>query len=200
MTSPTDKPLSHACIIMASGSGTRFGGNKLMANLAGMPLVEHVLRATEGHFAERVVVTRHADVAQLARKTGARAVVHDLPLRNEAVALGMDALTCCDTVTFFQGDQPLVAARTIDALLAAAERGELEANGWVLPIETVFTPLPALRVNDGVKAHLLNGCPTSHYAAADGRYRAYDSAGAFLGLATVEGGVLKVEKLFCERG
>ena len=78
--------------------------------------------------------------------------------------------------------------------------GELEANGWVLPIETVFTPLPALRVNDGVKAHLLNGCPTSHYAAADGRYRAYDSAGAFLGLATVEGGVLKVEKLFCERG
>lgn len=122
MTSPTDKPLSHACIIMASGSGTRFGGNKLMANLAGMPLVEHVLRATEGHFAERVVVTRHVDVAQLARKAGARAVVHDLPLRNEAVALGMDALTCCDTVTFFQGDQPLVAARTIDALLAAAER------------------------------------------------------------------------------
>ena len=122
MTSPTDKPLSHACIIMASGSGTRFGGNKLMANLAGMPLVEHVLRATEGRFAERVVVTRHADVAQLARKAGARAVVHDLPLRNEAVALGMDALTCCDTVTFFQGDQPLVAARTIDALLAAAER------------------------------------------------------------------------------
>lgn len=122
MTSPTDKPLSHTCIIMASGSGTRFGGNKLMANLAGMPLVEHVLRATEGRFAERVVVTRHADVAQLARKGGARAVVHDLPLRNEAVALGMDALTCCDTVTFFQGDQPLVAARTIDALLAAAER------------------------------------------------------------------------------
>lgn len=122
MNLPTDKPLSHACIIMASGSGTRFGGNKLMANLAGMPLVEHVLRATEGRFAERVVVTRHADVAQLARKAGARAVVHDLPLRNEAVALGMDALTCCDTVTFFQGDQPLVAARTIDALLAAAER------------------------------------------------------------------------------
>lgn len=122
MNLPTDKPLSHACIIMASGSGTRFGGNKLMANLAGMPLVEHVLQATEGRFAERVVVTRHADVAQLARKAGARAVVHDLPLRNEAVALGMDALTCCDTVTFFQGDQPLVAGCTIDALLAAAER------------------------------------------------------------------------------
>ena len=94
----------------------------------------------------------------------------------------------------------LAQCHTLPEILAAAARGELEANGWVLPIETVFTPLPALRVNDGVKAHLLNGCPTSHYAAADGRYRAYDSAGAFLGLATVEGGVLKVEKLFCERG
>ena len=31
-------------------------------------------------------------------------------------------------------------------------------------------------------------------------YRTYDETGAFLGLASVEGGVLKVEKLFCERG
>uniref|UniRef100_UPI0040276004 tRNA pseudouridine(55) synthase TruB n=1 Tax=Gemmiger formicilis TaxID=745368 RepID=UPI0040276004 len=84
--------------------------------------------------------------------------------------------------------------------VAAAESGARAPSGGVLPIESVFTPLPALHVNSGVKAHLLNGCPTSHYAAADGRYRTYDETGAFLGLASVEGGVLKVEKLFCERG
>ena len=94
----------------------------------------------------------------------------------------------------------LAQCHTLPEILAAAESGELETNGWVLPIESVFTPLPALHVNSGVKAHLLNGCPTSHYAAADGRYRTYDEIGAFLGLASVEGGVLKVEKLFCERG
>ena len=94
----------------------------------------------------------------------------------------------------------LAQCHTLPEILAAAESGELETNGWVLPIESVFTPLPALHVNSGVKAHLLNGCPTSHYAAADGRYRTYDETGAFLGLASVEGGVLKVEKLFCERG
>ena len=94
----------------------------------------------------------------------------------------------------------LEQCHTLPEILAAAESGELETNGWVLPIESVFTPLPALHVNSGVKAHLLNGCPTSHYAAADGRYRTYDETGAFLGLASVEGGVLKVEKLFCERG
>lgn len=94
----------------------------------------------------------------------------------------------------------LAQCHTLPEILAAAESGGLETNGWVLPIESVFTPLPALHVNSGVKAHLLNGCPTSHYAAADGRYRTYDETGAFLGLASVEGGVLKVEKLFCERG
>ena len=94
----------------------------------------------------------------------------------------------------------LEQCHTLPEILAAAESGKLETNGWVLPIETVFAPLPALYVNEGVKAHLLNGCPTSHYKAADGRYRTYDENGAFLGLATVEGGVLKVEKLFCERG
>ncbi|MEE0708871.1 MAG: tRNA pseudouridine(55) synthase TruB [Gemmiger sp.] len=88
---------------------------------------------------------------------------------------------------------------TLPEILAAAESGELERNGWILPVKSVFAPLPALTVNDGVRAHLFNGCPTSHYAAADGRYRAYDQAGTFLGLAAVEGGVLRVEKLFCER-
>ena len=38
----------HGCIIMASGMGTRFGGNKLMAELDGVPLIQHVIQATDG--------------------------------------------------------------------------------------------------------------------------------------------------------
>jgi len=88
---------------------------------------------------------------------------------------------------------------TLPDILAAAESGALETNGWILPVETVFSLLPALTVNNGVRAHLFNGCPTSRYPASDGRYRTYDETGCFLGLAAVEGGVLRVEKLFCER-
>lgn len=88
---------------------------------------------------------------------------------------------------------------TLPEILGAAQSGALETNDWILPVEAVFAPLPVLTVNSGVRAHLFNGCPTSHYAAADGRYRVYDETGAFLGLAAVEGGVLRVEKLFCER-
>ena len=69
----------------------------------------------------------------------------------------------------------------------------------LLPVERVFEPLPLLEVDGRTAAHLYNGCPTSHYPAADGRYRVRDGAGQFLGLANIRGGVLRVEKLFVER-
>ena len=112
---------------------------------------------------------------------------------------GVFSLAQCHTLPEILAVAESGELQTNGPCFAAAESGELEPNGWVLPIESVFAPLPALHVNSGVKAHLLNGRPTSHYAAADGRYRTYDETGAFLGLANVEGGVLKVEKLFVER-
>ena len=90
-------------------------------------------------------------------------------------------------------------SHTLPEIIAAAESGELWQNGWILPVDTVFVPLPALTVNDRIRGHLFNGCPTSHFPAEEGRYRVYDKAGQFLGLAAVKGGVLQVEKLFCER-
>ena len=107
---------------MASGVGTRFGGNKLMAELCGAPLVGHVVRATDGLFSRRVVVTRHADVAALCETLGAQVILHDEPCRNDTVRLGMEAMDGCDTVTFVQGDQPLIRPASIVALLRAAER------------------------------------------------------------------------------
>ena len=107
---------------MASGVGVRFGGNKLMAELCDAPLVGHVVRATDGLFSRRVVVTRHADVASLCETLGVQVILHDEPCRNDTVRLGMEAMDGCDTVTFVQGDQPLIRPASIVALLRAAER------------------------------------------------------------------------------
>lgn len=117
-----NRTLKHGCIVMASGVGTRFGGNKLMAELCGAPLVGHVVRATDGLFSRRVVVTRHTDVAVLCETLGAQVILHDEPCRNGTVRLGMEAMDGCDTVTFVQGDQPLIRPASIVALLRAAER------------------------------------------------------------------------------
>lgn len=93
-----------------------------MAELCGAPLVGHVVRATDDLFSQRVVVTRHADVAALCETLGAQVILHDEPCRNDTVRLGMEAMDGCDTVTFVQGDQPLIRPASIVALLRAAER------------------------------------------------------------------------------
>lgn len=113
--------MNHGCIIMASGMGTRFGGNKLMTELCGVPLIQHALQATESLFARRVVVTRHSDVARLCDELGVEVVLHSEPRRNDTVRLGMEKMTGCDTITFVQGDQPLISANSITALLRGAE-------------------------------------------------------------------------------
>ena len=113
--------MNHGCVIMASGLGTRFGGNKLMTELCGMPLIQHVLRATEGLFARRVVITRHSDVARLCDELGVEVVLHSEPRRNDTVRLGMEKMTGCDMVMFVQGDQPLISANSLAELLRGAE-------------------------------------------------------------------------------
>lgn len=123
MTHPArGSQMNHGCIIMASGLGTRFGGNKLMTELCGVPLIQHVLRATDGLFARRVVVTRHSDVTHLCDELGIEVILHSEPRRNDTVRLGMEIMTDCDTVTFVQGDQPLISANSLAELLRGAER------------------------------------------------------------------------------
>ena len=88
---------------------------------------------------------------------------------------------------------------TLEEIQAAKNEGPAALEALMLPVESVFGSLPLLTVAPKVEQHLYNGCPTSRYPAADGRYRVRNEAGQFLGLANIVGGVLKVEKLFVER-
>ena len=90
-------------------------------------------------------------------------------------------------------------AHTLEEIQAAKNEGPAALEALMLPVESVFGSLPLLTVASKVEQHLYNGCPTSRYPAADGRYRVRNEAGQFLGLANIVGGVLKVEKLFVER-
>ena len=107
------------CVIMASGLGTRFGGNKLMADFGGKPMILRALDATEGLFSQRVLVTRHESVAKLARERNVEVVLHDLPHRSDTVRLGLEALGELDACMFLPGDQPLLRWETVELLLEA---------------------------------------------------------------------------------
>ena len=116
-----DQPFgSYGCVIMATGLGRRFGGNKLMADFAGSPLICRILDATDGLFARRVVVTRHPDAAELCRLRGIQTVLHDLPHRSDTVRLGVEAVGAVDGCMFCPADQPLLRRETIAALLLSA--------------------------------------------------------------------------------
>ena len=91
------------------------------------------------------------------------------------------------------------AAHSLEEIQAAKNAGPEALQALMLPVESVFTSLPLLVADERVEQHLYNGCPTSRYPAADGRYRVRNAQGQFLGLANVTGGVLRVEKLFVER-
>lgn len=56
-------------VIVAGGSGTRFGGDKLMAELAGEPVLVHTLRAFNNSpvIREIVLVTRESTMTDMAR-------------------------------------------------------------------------------------------------------------------------------------
>ena len=105
------------CVIMASGLGTRFGGNKLMADFDGKPMIQRALDATQGLFSKRVVVTRHESVAKLAHERNVEVILHDLPHRSDTVRLGLEALGELDACMFLPGDQPLLRWETVELLL-----------------------------------------------------------------------------------
>lgn len=109
------------CVIMASGLGKRFGGNKLLADFGGTPLIVRALEATEGVFARRIVVTRSEAVERLCLAAGVEAIRHTLPYRSDTVRLGIQSMgeeiTHC---MFVPGDQPLLRRETVQALTLSA--------------------------------------------------------------------------------
>lgn len=117
-----DDPFGNiGCVIMASGLGKRFGGNKLMADFHGQPMICRILDATEGIFAQQVVVTRSEEVAALCQERGIRIVLHSLPYRSDTVRLGMETMPGIDRCMFAASDQPLLQKETIEALMIVSK-------------------------------------------------------------------------------
>ena len=81
------------CVVMASGLGRRFGGNKLMADFCGAPLIANALAlAALPLLACRIVVTRSEEVEALCNAQGVPVLRHAQPYRSDTVRLGLAAL------------------------------------------------------------------------------------------------------------
>lgn len=125
---------SWSALILAAGAGRRFGGGKLLADLAGQPVVRRTWEAVaKADFAETIVITGAEDAAIRAALNGAPCSIVNAPdwaeglaasLRTGIAAIAPDAPGVC----VFLGDMPLVPMTLIAALTEGAERSGFAAR------------------------------------------------------------------------
>ena len=95
-----------------------------MADFMGKPMILQALDASRSLKANRVVVTRHEDVAAICQTHGVKVVLHDLPYRSDTIRLGLEALDDLDACMFLPADQPLLLSETVDLLLSCWETNQ----------------------------------------------------------------------------
>lgn len=153
-----------AGLVLAAGTGSRFGGAKVLAPLEGLPLVGHVLAAARGAGLERLVLVlgrgaveaRAALVAADDRALdGVLVAVNPSPERGLATSLrlGLAAATAApapDGVVILLGDQPRVRAEVIVALRSAAGTAPAGARAIVAAYAGDGAPNPVLLLPAGL--------------------------------------------------
>ena len=120
-----------SAVIVAAGSGTRFGGDKLMAELGGVPVVIRSLLAFERSslVSEIILVVRpdrleemSALCAQYGLKKLAKVVPGGATRAESAFAGAMAVSDKADIIAIHDGARPLVTEKIIDETVWAAYR------------------------------------------------------------------------------
>ena len=128
-------PLRVGCVLMASGFGRRFGGNKLLAQAEGEPLYLRAMAALSPlPFARRVVVSRFEPVLRAGPAYGFAPVWNAAAAEGIAatVRLGTAALEGLDGALFAVCDQPFLTTESIFHLLHSFEESpqNIHALSW----------------------------------------------------------------------
>lgn len=122
------KRVKLALIMLAAGNSRRFGSNKLMYEVDGVPMYQCTLRLLQ-KAAERipdsriVVVTQpqYSEIIDVVKETGAEVLFNPKPERGIAssMQIGLEIAKDADACLFTVSDQPWLTAETIIALYDA---------------------------------------------------------------------------------
>ncbi len=120
-----------SAIIVAAGSSTRVGFDKLFAQIAGRPVIQYSLTAFENAVCvdEIIVVCREtitqsiSELIAAARIEKVSALVHGGARRQDSVAAGLDATSpATDFVAVHDAARPLITTREIERVFSAAQQ------------------------------------------------------------------------------
>jgi molybdenum cofactor cytidylyltransferase len=112
-------------IILAAGSASRMGRNKLLLEVGDQPLVRHVIEAASEGGCHVINVVYADDAVREAIGRAATCVLNPDAARGQSSSLRLGLQSLPEEIAgalVMLGDQPLVGARTVDMLLRAWRR------------------------------------------------------------------------------
>lgn len=114
---------SRAMIIVGGGSSTRFGADKLLADIDGLPLVAYTIDAVVSHVDRCVVVCRQETVERVQNLRPDVTVTAGGSTRTLSEMAGLAALREeTDLIGIHDAARPMVKGVVIDRLFALADR------------------------------------------------------------------------------
>ena len=141
------KRVKLALIMLAAGNSRRFGSNKLIYEVDGMPMYLRTLRqlqkAAEKISDSRIILVtqmQQSEIIEAAKEIGAEALINPQPERgiSSSMQIGLESAKDADACLFTVSDQPWLTAETIIALydafqsenkgMACTVRGEKTGN------------------------------------------------------------------------
>lgn len=127
--------LKIGAVLMASGFGRRFGGNKLLAQYRGKALFRWAFDACPAAlFDAAAAVSGYPEILKAAEGLGYQAVFNSAPQQGQSasVRLGLEALGEVDAALFAVCDQPRLTRESVERLLSAhrAAPEHITALGW----------------------------------------------------------------------
>lgn len=117
--------LQIGCVVMAAGTGRRFGGDKLGTVIDGKSLIRRALEAVPSEEFERVVVvTCHDEVRECAKEFCFTVIDNPHPDwgQSHSIRLGLNELYHCDAVLFQVADQPYLTRESVKSLVTLYRR------------------------------------------------------------------------------
>ena len=168
-------------IVVAGGSSTRFGGDKLMKPIGGLPLVAYTVLAVAPHVDRCVLVSREDHLETLAALGLPAEIVTGGPTRTTSELAGLAALDGeTDVIGIHDGARPMVSARLVREVLAtAAEEGG--AVPMLAPARTLITraelmPVEEIGVTQTPQAFRGSILLSAYTKAAEAEYEGLDTA------------------------
>jgi molybdenum cofactor cytidylyltransferase len=113
--------------VLAAGSGSRFGGGKLLAKLGGRPIIEAVFDNLGKAPVDEIISIVGADakgLREVCERYGVRTVANEEWERGQSTSV-LAGLRACggEAAVILLGDQPFIGAEAVERLVAAFAEG-----------------------------------------------------------------------------